>query len=70
MSFEFSPLLDAHENGKIFFNTYSDIFIGLTESEIVEKSKLAADRVLYKEIITKDQWDMFREGIIVAWNNS
>ena len=70
MAFEISPILDAHGNGKAFFEYYSDLFIGLTESEISSQSKIAADRVLYKEMISKDDWDMFREGIIVKWMES
>jgi len=70
MAFEISPILDAHGNGKAFFEYYSDLFIGLTESEIAAQSKIAADRVLYKEMISKDDWDMFREGIIVKWMES
>ena len=70
MAFEISPILDAHGNGKAFFEYYSDIFTGLTESEIAAQSKLATDRLLDKEMISKDNWDMFREGIIVKWMES
>ncbi len=68
--FQYNNDLSVFENGKYCFNCYLDIFYNISDNNIGEQAKLAAETVVREEKIESTNLEEFRQGFIKGWEDS